>query len=434
MKLLNIFFISALFLLAQDLKGQDFSLANVSKTKAEIEKLQNNAFDLTTLLPKGYVVNGTVDYTDIIQKGLNKYKSVKMPNFPVLINFKGLTINSNSDVFFQKQSSLIMLPNDRSTYAILDIQRKENVKIYNANLIGDRFQHKGKIGEWGMGIRIVESRNVVFYNPNVRNTWGDGIYLGDDNVNSVHNENIFILNCSIISSRRNGISIISGENVFIQDGKISKSDGTMPKAGLDIEPNNGSDVINNIFVNNLETSNEGAGVMILLNKLVGRAGKVNISLNGHSDNGGSMGLYISNLETSARRLVGTISIKNSNYINNKTNGIFIENYASINTPKLTISDSKIKNSNSSNNKSPRWGAGISFGRDSRKAIFNKMGNVQIKNIAIVDNRQYPLMRAGLSFDDDNGSNFENVNVEGIEVQGIKTSDQFYLKAGVNLKR
>jgi len=431
MKLLSL--LCVFFLFIENLKAQNFTIGNISKTSSEINQLQSKAFDLTTLLPKNFVINATVDYTEFIQRGLDKYQSVKMPNFPVLVNSKGLKINSNAEIFFSKKSSIVIQPNSLSSYAILNIQGKQNVKIYNARLVGDRFQHNGNQGEWGMGIRIMDSRNVVLYNPNIMNCWGDGIYIGDDNQNSIHNKNIFILNCSINSNRRNGITITSGESIYVRGGSISKSDGTMPKAGLDIEPNSNYNVINNINVRNLKTNNEGAGIIISLGKLSNKAGQVDITVDGHTDNGGSMGLYIPNLNSPSKSILGSIVIRNSNYINNKTNGIFIENYSSNNTPKIIISDSKIINSNSSSQKSPRWGAGISFGRDSRKRVFDKMGNLNIKNITIIENRPSPLMQAAISFVDDNNSDFEKVNIEGIKIQGINSSNQFFLKKGVSLK-
>jgi len=434
MKLLNLGFIILFVLLIQNLEGQEYTIKNLDKTDSEIKALEAEAFDLTSLLPKNYVLDGTIDYTDFIQKGLINYRSVKMPNFPILINPKGLKIYSKSDIFFQKNSSIIMLANNLPAYVMLDITGQDNIKVYNANLLGDRFRHKDVKGEWGIGIRIIDSHNIVFYNPRIKNTWGDGVYIGDNNSNDIYNKNIFIFNCFIDRSRRNGISITSAKNVYIQGGKIFGSNGTMPMSGLDIEPNNILNTINNININNLKTSNEGSGIIISLGKFKEKIGEVNIAIKGHVDDGGYSGLYIPNLDVGNGQLQGAISIRNSTYMNNKANGIFIENYAALNTPKILISDSKIINSNCSDQKSPRWGAGISFGRDSRRPIFNQMGNLLISNIHIVDNRKKRLMRAGVSFVDDNGQDFLNVNLKGLVIQGITSPNQFFLKKGVTVSR
>src|SRR5690606_6028763 len=57
-------------------------------------------FDITKALPQGYVRDGSIDYTEYVQSAVDKYRHVKLPNFPILINNKGIRLVSNSVVFF----------------------------------------------------------------------------------------------------------------------------------------------------------------------------------------------------------------------------------------------------------------------------------------------------------------------------------------------
>src|SRR5690606_36982754 len=132
----------------------------VSDINIGFTAIPKGAVDLTRLLPKGYVKDGTVDYTKYIQDGIERFRVVVMPNFPVLISDIGLHLKSNSDIYFNINSKLIMKASAKGTdsntdvYQMMLLDKVSNVKIFNANLVGDRKNHKGSKGEWGQGINI----------------------------------------------------------------------------------------------------------------------------------------------------------------------------------------------------------------------------------------------------------------------------------------
>lgn len=229
-------------------------------------------------LPKHYVKDGSVDYTTIIQTVLDKNNTIVFPNFPLLINEKGLTVKSNSNIYFPEKAKIILKANKLGQYEILRIHDVENVKVYFPNIQGDRYVHTAKDGEWGMGISIRGTNNVLIYGGKVEKCWGDGIYLGISPItNNVINNNIKIQKSLVDDNRRNGISIISAQNSVFEDLITSNTFGTAPNAGIDIEPNANSDIIKNLTFNNVVAyNNDVHGFLFVFSNLYGKKQNIGV--------------------------------------------------------------------------------------------------------------------------------------------------------------
>jgi len=283
-------------------------------------KIVRSAIDLTKCLPANYVKDASIDYTDYIQKYFDANRIVRMPNFPLLINEKGLKIKSGARIYFQNKSSLIMKSNSMANYGIISINNANNVIIYSPVVVGDRNKHIGNKGEWGMGIYILGSKNIHILHPNISNCWGDGIYIGRSGSES--SDNIEIIKGVINNCRRNGISITDGKNIKIQNSIISNTNGTSPMCGIDIEPNDNKATIDSINILNLTTfNNANAGVLIVLNSILGQQEKkIRIKIENHIDDSSNVGLCLGgyNIQNSKfKSLSGSIVINNSFWKNNR---------------------------------------------------------------------------------------------------------------------
>src|SRR5690606_9796269 len=117
------------------------------------------------------------DCTSLLQNLIYKYKKVILPNFSITINKMGVTLPSNCEIFFQPKSVLIMEANNQTNYQVLRIHNVENIKLFNPTIIGDKRNHIGYKGEWGMGISIKSSKNITILNSKISECWGDGIYI-----------------------------------------------------------------------------------------------------------------------------------------------------------------------------------------------------------------------------------------------------------------
>jgi len=240
-----------------------------------------NVYKIQDGLPENYVKDATVDYTAFIQSALDKNRKVLFPNFPVLINAKGLSVSSNSILVFDKNSKIKLLPTNQGQYEMLRIHDVENVVLYNANVEGDKYKHIGQNGEWGMGISIRGAKNVKLYNSIAKYCWGDGIYLGITEKSS-NNVNVTIENSLLDDNRRNGMSIIAAENLSVNNMLVANTHGTPPMAGIDVEPDANTDVIKNLSFNSITSFNNTThGFLFALNNLAGSIShdEVNIQVN-----------------------------------------------------------------------------------------------------------------------------------------------------------
>ncbi|KRD07483.1 hypothetical protein ASE21_18530 [Flavobacterium sp. Root901] len=308
----------------------------VVKSKIKYSRLEN-------YLPKNYVQDGSVDYGTYLQKGIDENSFVEFPNFPILIGENGLTLKSNSILLFKSKSKLILKANSLSNYQILDLKNIENVQIYNPKLIGERYEHTGVKGEWGMGINILSSKNISIYNPEIKNCWGDGIYISK--VSVIESENIIVKGGIIDNNRRNGISIISGKKIDISNIVLSNTNGTLPMAGIDIEPNTNDDVLESINLKKIKTfNNADAGVAIILLNMIGKNHKnVSINIDSHIDYFSKtsflMGGNRLSYPESIKVLGGFINVTNSNWNDSQNKLLMASDFKYI--PKYKFSNLKI---------------------------------------------------------------------------------------------
>lgn len=335
-------------------KKIDESLLPAIDKKAEIRKVRSSLFtkakDLTDYLPKNFSKKGDVNYTKYLQKGIDNNKKIILPDFPVMIDFGGLRLSSNSEVLFQENSKLLLQPNSEELYGMIYMEGVENVKVYFANLVGDRDRHQGDKGEWGMGFFIRNSKNIKIYNPIISKMWGDGIYIGNLNNPS---EKIEINFAVIDNNRRNGISIVAGENIFVKNSLIANTNGTIPQSGIDIEPNKPDDFIKNIFLENIITyNNADSGLIFALDNLQGnKLDRVKIDINRFKDYYSNKGIdfYVDRgYNKFLEPLKGAISIRNIQLFNNKfpiRNSYSTKSNMQIGFQNININNKKINTNN-----------------------------------------------------------------------------------------
>lgn len=267
-------------------------------------------------LPKNFDRSGNKDYTSFIQKAINENTKLVFPSFTLAISDVGLSIPSNRTLFFLKSSKIKLLPSAKDNYQILRFHNIRNVKVFNVNLEGDRYNHIGRSGEWGMGISIRESHSVELYNSQISNCWGDGIYIGT--LGKTYSSNILISGGIIEENRRNGISVISVDGLKVNNLLIANTYGTNPQAGVDFEPNNSSDVLRNINLKSVRSvNNYHKGLAFFLRKL-SNSGSISINIDDFSDDYSRTGVTIAGLNKSIKKdsSPGRIYISNSVLKNN----------------------------------------------------------------------------------------------------------------------
>lgn len=98
--------------------------------------------------------------------------------------------------------------------------------------------------EWRHGLAFYGCQNVLVQDLAIGHTGGDGIYLGAGS-NHLPNRQVTIRRVDCTANHRQGISVISAEDLLIEDCRLRLTDGTDPKAGIDFEPNHPADSLVN---------------------------------------------------------------------------------------------------------------------------------------------------------------------------------------------
>ena len=305
----------------QNISSQDFFMMPQSDVNKLIDSARRHAYPLVRALPADYVTNGTVDYRYYIQHAIDQHAVVAFPPFPILINDSGLTIHSHQLIFFPPGSLIKLLPSKQPGYQILRIHDVEHVAVFFPHIVGDASQHLDNKGEWGMGISIRGSRDVLIYYPDIEYCWGDGIYIGDEK-NPVSRE-VKIMGGNIAHNRRNGISVISADSLIIDSTVLSFNTGTWPKAGIDIEPNVFSNAIDHIILNRLHTYGNYAGIIINLNALNTGVKPVypQITIQDPVDSASTFGLWFVKIrpnKTNTNLVQGEIQVIHGRWMRNST--------------------------------------------------------------------------------------------------------------------
>lgn len=100
------------------------------------------------------------------------------------------------------------------------------------------------------GVQFVGCRDIEVAGVAIQETGGDGIYLRD--VTAAR-----LVRSSIHGAYRNGVSIISGHQLLLEDLEIVDVNGTAPRSGVDLEPNQPEDTLANITMRRVRVARVG---------------------------------------------------------------------------------------------------------------------------------------------------------------------------------
>lgn len=169
---------------------------------------------------------------------INDTRTISCVNYvPGTVTYYGISIPSNTNVILNGEINILPLSSD--AYYILYCGGN-NINITgNGKIIGDVDNHIGTTGEHGMGIAVI-GKYISIEGVKISKCWGDGIYVLCDNLLI---NNVIINNC-----RRQGISIIKGEDIEIKNSEIYNIQGTSPERAIDIEPNKSTQHVRRVTI------------------------------------------------------------------------------------------------------------------------------------------------------------------------------------------
>lgn len=148
-------------------------------------------------------------------------------------------------------ATIQMMTTDHPHYCVVDIPDGTDVKISGGTVLGDRPTHVyagGGTHEFGMAICVGSaggSDRILIESMTLADAIGDGVIINDAPGVS---RNVTIRNNNIHHHRRQGVSIIGGVDIVIENNQIHHIAGTDPQFGVDIEATLGDNQNRNILI------------------------------------------------------------------------------------------------------------------------------------------------------------------------------------------
>lgn len=287
--------------------------------------------------------------------------------------------------------------NDR----LLNITNASNVTIIGNGATVQMPKSEYQEGEQRHGVFIFGSSDVQIHDLVSRDSGGDGFYIGRSGKPGTHSRRVLLNNCRAINNRRQGLSIVSGEDIEVRGGIYESTAGTAPQYGVDVEPNNGDDVIRNVRLLGVRTrNNQGGGLLIALQGFASRADvSVNVEVtdftsenDGLSSGWGCAGIRFSGSGGGAwaNTVSGQVKIRNARILNPGRSGIRLDRWDADHAPLVQIDDVEIVNpgSASAGAKAPEERSGLVIWASHLGGA--NFGNLQASRVRVRDTRGQQL--------------------------------------------
>ncbi|MGI5818629.1 MAG: right-handed parallel beta-helix repeat-containing protein [Armatimonadota bacterium] len=178
--------------------------------------------------------------------------------------------------------------------------------------------------EWRHVINMRGSSDINIFGLLLTESGGDGIYLGAG-PESTTNTNVHIKDVVCDRNYRQGISVITAENLLIEDTVMSNTGGTAPQAGIDFEPNSAREKLVNVVMRNCLTENNmGGGYVFYIPNLHASSDDVSIRIeNCRSVNDRGASMHITTGNTEERAVGGLLEFVDCEFIDGQFNGVLI---------------------------------------------------------------------------------------------------------------
>jgi hypothetical protein len=312
------------------------------KIREDISNINVQLADMVTL------INPTMTSSQI-QNLLNQRGSFKFLkgeyNLSFIVGYTDhvcIDVKSDTSIIFEKGCILKCPTNSFDTYRVIRFDKVDNCQIDGAMVFGDRSTHTASTGEWGHGIAVLGGKNIIINNCSVYDCWGDGLDIWrSTDMTKMFSENITVNNFMANNNRRQGISVESVKGLRMKNLRLLNTNGTLPEAGLDLEPNGDYEFLEDIIVDNIYTKNNAKGIAIYLNNFASTDKYVSIIINNHTDEESDIPLMIKGQSTTGK-LAGAIEINKPLWKKPVYNGCLIDwntdNYARVKIDEPTIID------------------------------------------------------------------------------------------------
>ena len=184
-----------------------------------------------------------------------------------------LLVRSHTTIVLQEGAEIVSRKGgfQRNDDSLLKLKDVQDVTIwgYGAKLLmrkGDYRRQPYEKSEWRHAIELYGCSDVRILGLRADSSGGDGVYLGSGTQN--YNRGVLLKDLTLVDHYRQAISVISAEDLRIENVEMALTEGTPPSAGIDFEPNYPDErLVRCVLSRCLIRANRGAGISVVLGKM-----------------------------------------------------------------------------------------------------------------------------------------------------------------------
>ncbi len=213
----------------------------------------------TVLVRYHQTQSGDRDCVYMIDTGARVWTGPKKPHY-------GIMLRSNMLLDFEPGVQLQITPNNFAVSYAVWVNQSHDVEIANMNLIGERFAHTmsgSGTDEWGFGLFVHGCNGITLRSSYIANFEGDGISMAYAGNPPTLPTDIVVWDTVCTGNRRQAVSIVAGNGIYLFDSEFSNTHGTAPADGIDIEVEWIEAPISNITIDNCIIRNNQANAVEL---------------------------------------------------------------------------------------------------------------------------------------------------------------------------
>ena len=363
------------------------------------------AADTVCLLDFGPAGQGGDD-TNVFQTAIDATAAsgdiLEVPVSDQPYNVGPLNFPSNAQLLLDPGAVVQARSGYSSNQRMLNIYGVSNVSISGTpgQSIFQMLKSEYTSGEYRHCLDIEQSNNVTISGIECNSSGGDGVYIGGGSTN------VSISDSSFDNNRRQGMSITSANGVTVTNSSFTNTSGTAPSAGIDLEPNGPSDLLQNILIQDSSVSgNAGDGLMISIGELNYHSQPISITVDtvASSSNQGSGFVVRSEHDDGTAAAPGSITIQNSSSTSDAHYGAAALFYDASGA-SLLFQNMCVVDANSSRGTFDNAAIAVARGGGDSSA----MGNVTFTGASIADTQGY--LDAYFTVEDYSHSGLSNIHV------------------------
>lgn len=314
----------------------------------------------------------------------------------------GIILPSNVRVVCEPGAEFVADPVEEGNYQIIRAYDAENWQWSGGKIIGERDAHLGETGEYGFGLAVRGCNNYTIDDLEAVDCWGDGLYIGPSPTQN-WSENGWVSRLRSSNNRRNNVSIVSAVGLRGSRWTLKNANGTSPETGLDIEPSSETDRIENVVIDGIDTAeNTNYGISV---SIATGANPVSLAIKGHTSNSEGYSGFRTNTSANAK---GLITYEDFVIMDSFRAGVALQPQIAAG-PHVRVANGQIRRPNRAANSSTIVGAGLLVSQElgTGKGV---VGNCEINNVEIIDDRETPLMTKAISVVDVDGNGVRAVSI------------------------